>query len=61
MSRVKKVRCAHCKKVNTINVDQELANHEQDALRMLTHDEIEKPKTIYVNCQHCGERFGINL
>ena len=60
MSKIRKVRCPHCNKVNSIDVDQELETSTQLIIRRGVGGDVEKPKTISVKCRYCGEAFKVN-
>ena len=64
MNKVKKVRCPHCRKINTVNIDEELKKHDEVVFKMLIpKSKITAPKTIAVTCSNpeCKKSFKIDI
>ena len=62
----KKVRCPHCKEVNTIDTDEVLNQSEQIVFKKLQPIDIEqssskKPETVAVTCHNCKQQFKIRI
>ena len=58
----KKVRCPHCKEVNTIDVNEILSQNEQvifKNLPPLKQSDSKQPETIAVTCHNCKQQFKI--
>ena len=62
MNKTKKVRCPHCKGINTVNIDEELIEHKEWVIKMRTFEaEIPTPKAMVITCSHCGKSFKIEI
>ena len=65
MNKVKKVRCPHCKEINTVNIDKELKKHEEVVVKQIDifKPKITPPKTIAVTCSNpeCKKSFKIEI
>ena len=66
MNKTKKVRCPHCKGINTVIIDEELKKHKEPIYRRLftfKKHEISTPKTIAVSCSNpeCKKSFKIDI
>ena len=66
MNKTKKVRCPHCKGINTVNIDEELKKHKEPIYRKTVVSkkrEIATPKTIAITCSNpkCKKSFIINI
>ena len=65
INKVKKVRCPHCREINTVNIEEELKTHEEFVLKQIKMFEpkITTPKKIVVTCssQKCKKSFKIDI
>lgn len=62
MHNTKKVRCPHCKKIITVNVDEELKVQKTSLYKhsIGKPDALAIPKTITITCTGCREKFKIH-
>jgi len=62
MHNIKKVRCPHCKKIITVDIDEELKAHKTILYKhpFRKPDELAVPKTITVTCNRCHEKFKVH-
>jgi len=64
MDNLRKVRCPHCKTINSVNIPIELVKHETITYRNLSpYKKSDKniPKSIEITCTHCTKSFKINI
>ncbi len=64
MNNIRKVRCPHCKAINTVDISSELSKHETITYKTLSPDKPENkniPNSIAITCSHCGKSFKINI
>ncbi len=64
MDNLRKVRCPHCKTINSVDITSELKKHEEVVIKKILSDpNINKyiPKSIEVICTHCKKPFKINI
>ena len=64
MDNLRKVRCPHCKSINSVDITSELKKHEEVVIKHILSDpNINKyiPKSIKVACTHCKKSFKINI
>lgn len=61
MGKTKKVRCQHCKKVNVVDVEKELGEHEETGYKMVGRHRKRDSEVEYIiiTCIHCGKEFKI--
>ena len=66
MNKTKKVRCPHCKKINSVIIPEELKKHKEPIYRRTVtfkKAEVAPPKTIAVTCSNpeCKKSFKIEI
>ena len=64
MDNLRKVRCPHCKSINSVDITSELKKHEINIHRDLTKVDIYNkniPKSIKLFCTDCKKSFKINI
>jgi len=62
MDYIRKVRCPHCKKINTVDITKELEYHEETIYKGRPEKpELDVVKMIIVSCSFCGKSFKIEL